>query len=296
MTPWRTPAAAALAHSRRGWVVIPLRPGTGLPARKWADVTSTPPGTVAASWPGPLYGPGILTGPSGLVVVDLDSAEAHGTELPSEWAGVTHGAEVLAVLADRAGEEIPATYTVVTPGQGRHLYFLAPGDMAIRNSAGREDRGLGPLADVRGQGGLVVGAGTIRHDGTYELADDRDPVPLPRWLAAAAARKPESRPVTVTRDETGAGNGYAAAALRGEIAAVLAAGRGHRNDQLNRSAFALGTLIGAGDLAEDGVTAALMSAAEAIGLAGDDGRGQCERTIASGIKAGSAKPRNRRAA
>ncbi len=38
------PAAAAISHLRPGLVRVLLKPGTGLPARKWAHVTRTPPG------------------------------------------------------------------------------------------------------------------------------------------------------------------------------------------------------------------------------------------------------------
>jgi hypothetical protein len=294
---WRTPAAAALGHSRRGWVLVPLKPGTGMPARKWKNLARTPPGSVAAHWPGPTYNPGILTGPSGLVVTDLDDADAHDTKIPAEWAalGVTHGSEVLAVLADRAKAVIPATYTVTTPRGGKHLYFAAAAQTEVRNSSGK----VGPAIDIRGRGGLVVGAGSVREGRAYEVLDDRDPVPLPGWLAELAAR-PVTRGVDVTRDARGHGNsdvrGYAAAALRGEIDILLATGRGQRNSQLNRSAYSLGTLVGAGMLTKADVTGALMDAAVGIGLVDDDGRGQCERTIASGLAAGVSQPRSRRAA
>jgi hypothetical protein len=292
---WGSPAAAAISHARRGWVMVPLKPGTGLPARKWAHLTSTPPGAIAAWWPGPDFNPGIATGPSGLVVVDLDSAE-HGGTLPPEWAatGATCGSSVLAILAGRAGQPMPATYEVLTPRQGRHLYFQMPAGQIIRNSVGR----IGPLIDVRSRGGLVVAAGSVRDGKPYQLADDRDPVPLPGWLAGLAVRREPpvtrtaSASVTVTRD----GTGYGIAALRGEVNILLGTGRGHRNDQLNRSAFTLGTLVGAGDLNEDEVTAALLTAAATIGLIADDGIAQAERTIASGLSAGTAQPRNRRAA
>jgi len=297
---WNTPAAAAISHAQRGMVLVPLRPGTGLPARKWANVTCTPAGSIARNWLGPMYNPGILPGPSNLVVIDLDSLAGHGGTLPPEWAdsGVTCGADVLAILAERAGQQVPATYTVLTYRLGRHLYFTALTGLEIRNSAGR----VGPLIDVRGVGGLVVGAGSVRDGKPYELADDRDRVPLPEWLAELAVRR-EPRPVTRAASAsavavTGDSHGYAAAALRSEIATLLGTQRGSRkrNDQLNRSAFSLGTLVGAGVLTESEVTAALMSAAEAIGLVADDGRSQAERTIASGLAAGIAQPRNRRAA
>ena len=295
MRTWRTPAAAAIWHARRGCVMVPLKPGTGLPARKWAHLTSTPPGAVAAWWPSPMHNPGIATGPSDLVIVDLDSAD-HGGTLPPEWAdsGATCGSGVLAILAERAGQQIPATYEVLTPRRGRHLYFHPAPGLVIGNSAGR----IGPMIDVRGRGGLVVAAGSIRDGKTYELADDRPPVPLPDWLAELATKHHPAAGQRVTSALTSARDkrGYAAAALRAEVATVLAAGRGRRNDTLNRSAYSLGQLVGAGDLDEAEVTSALTAAAEAIGLVADDGMSQVERTIASGMTAGITHPRTRRAA
>jgi hypothetical protein len=77
---------------------------------------------------------------------------------------------------------------------------------------------------------------------------------------------------------------------------VHGAGPGRRNDQLNRSAFNLGTLVGAGHLDEAEVANALLIAAEAASLVADDGIASCERTIASGLTAGIVRPRERRAA
>lgn len=292
MRAWSTPAAAAISHARRGWIVVPLVPGSNMPARKWKNLTSTPPGSVAAHWPGPLFNPGILTGPSDLVVIDLDTAE-HGEPMPPDWAdlGAACGADVLAILARQAGEVIPATYTVLSWRDGKHLYFQAPDGTDIRNSS----KMIGPMVDVRGRGGLVVGAGSVREGRPYELADDRDPVPLPRWLAELAApARPPARPSG--HAPVVAGRGYGAAALAAELTALAGAERGQRNDQLNRSAFSLGTLAGAGVLDEGDVARQLLATAGAIGLVADDGLAQCERTIASGLTAGIARPRSRRAA
>jgi hypothetical protein len=290
---WATPEAAALSHARRGWTLVPLKPGTGHPARKWKNLAYTPPGSIARWWPGPWFNPGIVLRDM-LVVVDLDDAAAHGTGLPPEWAGASHGAEVLAALAGRAGETVAPTYTVTSWRGGTHLYYLAPEGREIRNSAGR----VGPMIDIRGQGGMVVGAGSVREGKPYEVADDRDPVILPAWLAelatkrAPAAEQHDTSALTSARDT----RGYGAAALRAEVDIVLGAGRGHRNDALNRAAFSLGQLVASGDLAEADVTSALTAAAKAAGLADDDGAGTVNRTIASGISAGKARPRSRRAA
>jgi hypothetical protein len=81
---------------------------------------------------------------------------------------------------------------------------------------------------------------------------------------------------------------YVATALRREADAVANAGEGQRSDQLNRSAFALGTLVGGGALTFDAVTTALLDAALDAGL----GYTEASRTIASGLRAGMARPRS----
>jgi len=287
---WATPRDAAISHAELGRVLVPLRPGTGLPCRKWAHLRSTPPEAVAARWPGAWYNPGILTEPSGVAVVDLDGPE-HGTEVPAEWArlGVTHGRDVLAVLAERAGQEVPATHTVRSYRDGEHLYFL-PGDRVIRNSASK----VGPMIDIRGRGGLVVGAGSVREGRRYEVLDDRDPVPLPGWLADLADPPPRCSSRTPRRCSSSSHlDAYAEATLRGEVERILTAPVGQRNHALNVSAFSLGQLAAGGVLDCAEVVAALTGAAEACGLVTDDGLRQCEATIDSGLTAGMAQPRFR---
>jgi hypothetical protein len=237
-----------------------------------------------------MHNPGIPTGPSGLVVVDLDDSAEHGTEVPAEWArlGVRHGRHVLEVLAERAGQPVPVTHTVATWRAGEHLYFLAPGERAIRNSASK----VGPMIDIRGRGGLIVGAGSIRAGRIYTVTDDRDPVMLPSWLADLAdpprPRRPQAPPLRITRR-----GGYGAAALVGEVEELLAAPVGSRNDSLNRSAFRLGSLVAIGELDQGEVRSALLAVAETLGLSGEDGTAQCQRTIDSGLTAGMDHPRNR---
>lgn len=284
-----TPRDAAIAHAELGRVLVPLLPGTGKPCRPWKHLRSTPLEAVAAHWPGDWYNPGILTEPSRVVVFDLDS-EQHGTELPPEWArlGVRHGRDVLQVLAERAGQPVPPTHTTATYRDGEHLYFAAPADRVIRNSASK----VGPMIDVRGRGGLAVGAGSVRAGRSYEVLDDRPPAPLPGWLATLADPPPpvqsQRPPVRIARR-----GGYGAAALAAEVEELLAAPRGTRNHSLNRAAFKLGTLVAIGELEQAEVMTALLSVAETLGLSGEDGTAQCERTIASGLTAGLDHPRNR---
>ena len=100
--------------------------------------------------------------------------------------------------------------------------------------------------------------------------EESEPLPAPG--------EPEAR----TRAER-----YARAALRRELARVRASREGGRNDQLNRSAFALGQLVPHGLLSEADAGLALVAAARAVGLP----LGEARRTVASGLAAGQREPR-----
>jgi putative DNA primase/helicase len=117
------------------------------------------------------------------------------------------------------------------------------------------------------------------HDGKPLNIDDLPALPeLPRHRQARQVERRTS-------------SAYAARAFDDEVAAVASAAPGQRNAQLNRSAFSLGQLVGAGELIQSQVEAALEDAAEHCGLAREDGIDQVRRTIASGLEAGIADPR-----
>lgn len=188
---------------------------------------------------------------------------------------------MLAVLAERAALPAPYdTYAVRTGSGGLHLYFTAPGGPPLRNTAGR----LGWLIDTRAAGGYVVAAESTVAGRRYEVVADATPATLPDWLAATLA-DPEPRPASargITRPA-----GYAAAALRQEIAGVLDAQSGGRNHRLNAAAFALGQLVAGGLLPADVVDHALTAAGLATGLPARE----VHRTIRSGVDAGAGTPR-----
>lgn len=100
-------------------------------------------------------------------------------------------------------------------------------------------------------------------------------------------REPE-RPVVHTNVHTDSRNRYIQRAFEAEISLVLSAANGLRNDQLNKSAFALGQFVGSGALSEGEVVAALERAAKGVGLTGSEIPG----TIRSGIAAGRQTPRS----
>lgn len=80
---------------------------------------------------------------------------------------------------------------------------------------------------------------------------------------------------------------YAQTALANELAAIYKASNGARNDQVNKAAFALGQLVGGGELDRTTVEAALSSAGVSVGLSESETRS----TISSGIEAGMQEPR-----
>lgn len=81
---------------------------------------------------------------------------------------------------------------------------------------------------------------------------------------------------------------YALRALDAEAETVAGTAEGGRNDQLNKSAFNLGTLVGAGVLNEDTVVDRLSSAAYQAGLE----PGETATSLRSGLKAGIEQPRH----
>jgi len=294
----------ALTAVERGWHVFPLIPNGKRPALHGADRcprtgtcagahvgwerrATTDPATVERCWTAGPFNVGVATGPSGLLVVDLDTPKSGGTA-PAEWRlpGVVTGEDVLAVVCERAGEPLPYdTHTVRTPSGGRHLYFHAAEGVELRNTAGA----LGWLIDTRAHGGYVVAAGSVIGGREYVTVHDVEPAPLPAWLvdALAPAPLPPQQPVTV---ELGSGRraAYLNAALSRNLDAIHAAPEGQRNRALYGAAVALGQLIAGGSLSEDEMTAALTQAALAAGQT----ETEAARTIRSGYRAGANRPRS----
>ena len=154
--------AAAVEAARRGWAVFPCRPSDKRPAvPDWERRACADPERVGRYWPSDHHNIGIACGPSRLVVIDLDTH----SPLPDDWRlpGIHDGRDVLALLAEWAGQPWPVTYTVTTPTGGLHLYYAAPDGPGIRNSAGK----IGPLIDVRGGGGYVLAAGSVLDERAY---------------------------------------------------------------------------------------------------------------------------------
>lgn len=136
----------------------------------------------------------------------------------------------------------------------------------------------------------MAAAGSVvrgrRYRGNGEVAVE----PLPAWIAERLCEKPLPRgDFAPLLDVVGRRSRYAAAALQSELDNLLAVrpGSHQRNDTLNRAAFALGQLVGAGLLPSGLATAALAEASTAIGLP----PAEADATIRSGLTAGARTPR-----
>ncbi|WP_371801103.1 bifunctional DNA primase/polymerase [Streptomyces sp. NBC_01732] len=277
--------AAALAAAERGWHVFPLRPADKRPALhgeaacprvgactnghlKWEDRATTDPDRIRAAWSAGPFNIGLATGPSGLVVVDLDMPK------PNSSTGTPSGVTTFEALCERAGQAAPATYRVRTASGGHHLYFTAPTGIRLTNTAGL----LGPLIDTRAWGGYVVAPGSLANGHAYEVTDPAPVAELPAWLLAALTPAPApAQPVRIQVPRFG--NRAADAALERETATVRATTEGGRNGQLLRSARAVGRFVAWGDLPRHAVEQAFQEAGESTGLPA----AECRTTIRSAL-------------
>ncbi|MEV6311474.1 bifunctional DNA primase/polymerase [Streptomyces sp. NPDC051840] len=285
--PPSTLLSAALQAAKRGWHVFPLRPNGKRPALhgettcphtgpctsghvKWEQRATTDPDRIRAAWSTGAFNIGIATGPSGLVVVDLDRPK------PNSDQDAPDGAANLKALCERAGQPVPRTRTIRTASGGTHLYFSAPAAVRLHNTAGT----LAPLVDTRAWGGYVVAAGSTINGHTYAVDGPALINPLPPWLMGilvpphpkpAVPAAPTPVPVRAHR--------YAETALVRERATVRAAPEGRRNATLLASVRAMGRFVAWGDLPRHTVEAAFQAEGEAVGLTA----AECRATITSAL-------------
>lgn len=286
----------ALAAAARGWLVFPLTPGGKVPPRgftSWAERATTDPDTIRTWWERKPYNVGIATGPSRLVVVDLDTPKDDDIP-PADWdrPGIGDGADVFAALCADAGQPLPLeTFQVRTRRGGMHLYYTAPDGTELRTTQGSKG-GLGWLIDTRATGGYVVGPGShvtaSDGHGTYTVVHAVPAAPLPGWLAdrLKPAPLPAQKPVVVALPSDRRGS-YLRAAVTAELDRVTGSPPHGHNTALYRASVALGQLVAGGELPEHDVTAWLTDAAQQVGQP----YREAARTIASGLRAGARRPR-----
>jgi hypothetical protein len=254
---------AALAAAERGWRVFPLVAGRKQPrrsAREWEARAICDLGRIERWWRRhPTDNVAIATGPSALVVIDLDVPKPGDPPPPVACRHATGGLDVLTALAQRHGQALEPTFTVATPSGGRHLYYQAPNGVTLRNTSGR----AGWKIDSRAAGGYVVAPGSVVDSSRYVVVDDTAPVKLPDWLTRLLAPPPPAATPPVRPRSSR--RGYADAALAGEVQRVLDAPAGARNQALNAAAWHLGCHVATGLLPRQMVEDVLYEAGVAAG-------------------------------
>jgi hypothetical protein len=278
---------APLLVAERGLKIFPLPAGEkGADLPDWPNKATNDLDAIRNHWP-INANIGVPMRANWLVGIDLDQHD-NGKD----------GVAAFSALCEKHDQPWPETFTVRSAsGNGLHLYTWCPPDRPISSSGKR----LGaPGVDIKGPGkdslgGYLVGPGSVVNGRAYEIVRDVPIMPLPLWIADILDPPQTDRPRTPIGQLPTCDDRYVLKALTSEVQNILDAAQGGRNDQLNRSAFNLGTLVGAGLLAASAAEEALMSAAESIGLVHDDGDRQTWATIASGLNAGTRRPRHLRA-
>lgn len=308
---------AALDAVGRGWHVFPVRRGSKKPPalhgsgsfcprtgicrdghEGWEQRALSDPDEVRWYWTSDRYrgcNIGVATGPSGLVVVDLDCPKS-ADDVPPEGCnhrGVRDGAEHFAAICADHGQSVPDTCSSRTASGGTHLWFAAPPDVELHNTSGDRGAGLGWRIDTRAWGGYVVAPGSTTTAGVYRFTADMPPIPLPEWLTRALTPKPVVHTSAPPPRSSARLAAYTASAVRGERDRVLAAAPGTHSTTLYSAAGNLGQHVGGGSLSWDDAFAELYAAARANMLTADC---RCtehdiRRQITNGLRAGQQRPR-----
>ena len=268
---------AALRYVQNGYSIVPcVGKKASVPWADFCEGRATPAQVNRWHNAGLLENVAIIGGAvsGNLVIVDLDGDEAVG-----------RFADAFPSLMD--------TYTVISgSGHGAHLYLRASILPKSKRTTGLEWGNV----ELRADGCYVVAPPSI-HPNTNRpyIVSNRVPIKrvtslvlLANWIDAQNASK-RTLPTNSTERPAIDSSKWALAALEAESAAVRTAPAGARNHTLNRAAYKLGQLVGAGRLSQSEVETALLAASDS--LARDDGEITVVRTIRSGLNAGIANPR-----
>jgi bifunctional DNA primase/polymerase-like protein len=247
----------ALLYERHGLRVLPVarltRVDGALQCACWRGAECSDPGkhplqtgwrdrptNIGRWWAlGGAWNVGIQAGAaSGIVVIDVDPRHA--------------GNETLAALEQQHGS-LPPTWQFLTGGGGTHIVFRHPGGH-VANGANV----LGSGIDVRGDGGFIVAPPSLHISGRrYAISVDHHPdelplAPLPDWLheRLIERRKRELRQEKPVRPCRGLSR-YGEVALDNACRRILGASNGQQEETLNREAYSIGRLAGAGALPAD---------------------------------------------
>ena len=259
----------ALTYAEKaGWQIFPCKLDKSPYTKHGCKDATTDPGQIKKWWSRwPDASIGCATGPKSKIwILDID--------LPG-------GPESLQKLISENGE-LPETRMQKTGSGGIHYFFPWNG-AKIGNTSGK----VGVKVDTRGIGGYIILSPSPHPSGNnYEWLKRMVDLPAaPKWLSDMVVKKEPIR--HVSHPQQGGNSPYGLAALSQEIIALSGSGPGQRNDQLNRSGYALGQLVAGGELEIGHVENSLMGLAFSIGLEEVEAR----KTFKSGLDSGMQTPR-----
>ena len=272
--------AAALAHAKNGFYVIPLIENSKRPLiSDWQNRATTNPLQIESWWSEhPNANIGIACEVSNLIVIDLDKSK--GALPPSPWIelGVKDGEDVFKAVCRSAGDlQLFQTYTVETPSGGRHLYFY---DQNIAIKQGAEVNGWWRV-DTRSKGGYIVAEGSCLLNSAsggsehYRSIENNSVIlNFPTWLRDQLAPKAirEVLDSSTNADASPVSSNpkfsheFAGQVLLERCSAIRTTKEGSRNQALIRHSTYIGKIIGMGSLDEKVATDSLLEAAIASGL------------------------------
>ena len=272
--------AAALAHARNGFYVIPLVENSKKPLiSDWQNRATTNPLQIDSWWSEhPQANIGIVCEVSNLIVIDLDTSK--GAIAPSPWKeqGITNGEGVFGEICNKYNDlSVFDTYSVITPSGGKHLYFY---DQNTPIKQGVEVNGWWRV-DTRSKGGYIVAEGSkIRNStseafGTYYSSQKNDVVlNFPTWLRDELTPK-VSREAVISKNRRASqfhpstkkfSKEHAEQVLIDRCATMRTTPEGSRNQTLIRHSAYIGKIIGMGALDENRAGSSLLEAAITSGL------------------------------
>lgn len=171
----------AIDYAQKGWKVFPIQAGTkDQPLCKWSKSATSDPKKIK-EWSEfyPDCNWGLATGPSNLLIIDVDNK-------PDE-----KGEDTLFDLEFDSCDLPNNTITVNTPSGGKHIYLEGTGPSTVRE--------LGPGLDTRGEGGYVLIPGSViekelengnKHRTAYSLKNGcRNIAKCPSWVIKKLSTK-----------------------------------------------------------------------------------------------------------
>lgn len=271
--------AAALAHAKNGFYVIPLVENSKRPLiSDWQNRATTNPLQIDAWWSEhPNANIGIACEVSNLIVIDLDTSKGAVPSSPWNELGVKNGEDVFREICRKAGDsQIFETYSVKTPSGGKHLYFY---DQNVAIKQGTEVNGWWRV-DTRSKGGYIVAEGSRLINSSNGVTDQYQSIGnsvvlnFPTWLRdelSPRANKENFVASSSISTSSVASNQifsreFAKQVLSERCTLVRNTPEGRRNQSLIKHATYIGKIISMGSLDEKFASDSLLEAAISSGL------------------------------